>query len=80
MKMSVNIARKSCSTWMQEYAKESVQDVCDTMAHSEKTQREHYWPREREKAVLEGTTALSGYFFGGASSTISSPNVRVCVI
>jgi len=28
-----------------------------------KTQREHYWPRERELAVLKGTSALRGFFF-----------------
>jgi len=42
--LSVNIARKSASTGIREHHKESIQAVCDTMTHSEKTQRGHYWP------------------------------------
>jgi len=61
--LCVNITRKSASTGIRELYKEDIQAVCDTMAHSEKTQQIHYWPRQRELSVLQGTSALRGYFF-----------------
>ena len=61
--INVDIIRISALTGIGGTDKDSVQAVCDVMAHTQKTQREHFWPRERELAAFKGTSALRNYFF-----------------
>lgn len=60
--LCANIIRRSVSSGLRESKCEYLQEVCDTMSHSSRTQEEHYWHRQKEVALLRGTNEMRKLF------------------